>query len=66
MPGATFYQTDENAISGLPPVYAISVASLQGTYVPPDEMENIYSRFAKEQPFEVLNGTIYLYNSPAR
>ncbi|MGA2441768.1 MAG: hypothetical protein ABSH08_12485 [Tepidisphaeraceae bacterium] len=64
MPGAYLEQEDEKATSGLPPVYAISAVALQGTYMPPELQRDIYDRFLKTKPFEVLDGTIYLFNPP--
>ena len=64
MPGAYAEQVDEKAHSGLPPVYAISAVALQGTYMPPEFQRDLYNRFLKTRPFEVLDGTIYLFNSP--
>jgi hypothetical protein len=60
------YQTheDEKTPSGFPPVYAISAVALQGTYMQPELQRDIYDRFLKTQPLEVLDGTIYLFNQP--
>ena len=60
MPGAYALQEDQKAPCGLPRVYAISAVALQGTYMPP-ELQPVYDRFRKSKPFEVLDGTIYLY-----
>jgi hypothetical protein len=64
MPGAYPKQEDEKSLPGLPPVYAISAVALQGTYMPPELQREVYDRFLKTQPFEVLDGTIYLFNPP--
>jgi hypothetical protein len=32
--------------------------------MPPELQRDIYDRFLKTQPFEVLDGTIYLFNPP--
>ena len=63
MTGSQLSQPDETVPSGLPEVYAISAVQLQGPYSTPYEI-GIYSRFLKEKPLEVLNGTIYLYDAP--
>jgi hypothetical protein len=65
MPGATFYQPDLKPNSIYPNVYAISPVSLQGTYIPADQ-HYIYAHFLDQHPFEILNGTIYLFNSPPK
>ena len=62
MPGSELAQPDETVPSGLLPVYAISAVALQGPYMTADQVKS-YRRFLKEKPFEVLNGTIYLYDS---
>jgi len=64
MPGTYHTHQDETAPSGLPPVFAISAVALQGTYMQPEFQRDIYDRFLKTQPFEVLDGTIYLFNPP--
>jgi len=64
MPGAYLEQEDEKSPSGLLPIYAISAVALQGTYMSPTLQREIYDRFLKTQPLEVLDGTIYLYNQP--
>lgn len=65
MKGGGLEHQDESSPSGLPPVYAISAVNLQGTYVAPEVYRDIYSKFAKMKPFEVLNGTIYLFDQPS-
>lgn len=62
MPGSQLAQPDQIIPSGLPPVYAISAVALQGPYMTPSQLA-IYHKFLKEQPIDVLNGTIYLYDS---
>jgi hypothetical protein len=62
MPGSELAQPDETVSSGLLPVYAISAVALQGPYMTADRVM-FYRRFLEEKPFEVLNGTIYLYDS---
>jgi hypothetical protein len=64
MPGAYAEQEDEKSPSGLPPVCAVSAVALQGTYMSPELRRDIYNRFPKTQPLEVLDGTIYLFNPP--
>jgi len=64
MPGALLRQEDEKAPSGLPPVYAVSAVALQGTYMPPELKHRVCDPLLKTQPFEVLDGTIYLFDSP--
>ena len=64
MPGAYAMQEDETAATGLPPVYAISAVALQGTYMPAGLNHDIYVRFLRTKPFEVLDGTIYLFDQP--
>jgi hypothetical protein len=62
MKGAGLEHQDEVSPSGLPPVYAISAVNLQGTYIAPGLYRDVYSKFAKMKPFEILNGTIYLFD----
>ncbi len=64
MSGAGLSQDDEKVPIGLPPVYAISAVNLQGTYMPAALYHDVYERFKKMKPFEVLNGTIYLFRDP--
>jgi 4-amino-4-deoxy-L-arabinose transferase-like glycosyltransferase len=64
MGGAGLSQDDEKVPNGLPPVYAISAVNLQGTYIPAALYHDVYERFKKMKPFEVLNGTIYLFKDP--
>jgi hypothetical protein len=67
MPGVLFDQKDQTVPSGMPEVYAISAVTLQGTFVPPDLEEKVYSHFVKEQPFGVIGGgSMYLFNQPSR
>jgi hypothetical protein len=61
MDGSQLSAPDETVPSGLPPVYAISAVALQGPYMTQAQLQT-YSRFAKEKPFKVLNGTIYLFD----
>jgi 4-amino-4-deoxy-L-arabinose transferase-like glycosyltransferase len=62
MSGSQMSQPDQIVPSGLPPVYAISAVALQGPYMTMDQLK-FYHRFLKEQPLEVINGTIYLYDT---
>jgi hypothetical protein len=62
MDGSEFSAPNETVRSGLRPVYAISAVALQGPYMTPSQLA-FYRGFEKLRPFEVLNGTIYLYDS---
>jgi hypothetical protein len=62
MKGAGLQHEDETAPSGLPPVYAISAVNLQGTYVTPGVYRDIYKGFLRIKPFQILDGTIYLFD----
>jgi 4-amino-4-deoxy-L-arabinose transferase-like glycosyltransferase len=62
MDGSEFSAPNETVPSGLRPVYAISAVVLQGPYMNPSQLA-FYRGFEKLRPFEVLNGTIYLYDS---
>ncbi len=48
-----------------PSVLAISATNLQGIYLP-DQLKPSYDELRKYQPFEVLGGSIYLYEFPVR
>jgi hypothetical protein len=64
MPGAFVAQEDEKVSSALPPIYAVSAVALQGTYMPPEVKHRVCDPLLKTQPLEVLDGTIYLFDSP--
>ncbi len=61
MIGNNMSAPDETHPSGLPPIYAISAAALQGPYMKPEERE-FYQRFLQENPIAILHGTIYLFD----
>jgi 4-amino-4-deoxy-L-arabinose transferase-like glycosyltransferase len=47
-----------------PAVFAISAVALQGTYLEPGQADELVP-FRRMQPFEILGGSLYLFDAPA-
>ena len=61
MSGSLMSAPDQTIASGLPRIYAVSAAALQGPYMNPQQRQ-FYQRFLREKPVAILHGTIYLFD----